>query len=142
MYVPQRPYLPSATLREVLSYPMPPEEYRDSELSSVMQACHLGDFVGRLNELANWSRVLSGGEQQRVAFVRALLAKPDWLFLDEATAALDPETESALYEALKAHLPDTTVVSIAHRESLRRHHVRQLRLDAETRSVSVLPVST
>ena len=141
MFVPQRPYLPSATLSEVLCYPMSPSEYPEEEIESVMRDCRLGDFVGRLGEAANWSRVLSGGEQQRVAFVRALLAKPDWLFLDEATAALDPETETALYEALKTRLPNTTVISIAHRESLRRHHARQLRLHSDTRSASVMPVS-
>ena len=138
IFVPQRPYLPSATLKAVLCYPMAPDEYPDTEITAAMGACRLSGFANRLGEFANWSRVLSGGEQQRVAFVRALLAKPDWLFLDEATAALDPDTETALYEALKTQLPDTTIINIAHRSSLRQHHARQLRLHAETQSVSVV----
>ncbi|HLB98953.1 MAG TPA: ATP-binding cassette domain-containing protein, partial [Acetobacteraceae bacterium] len=69
---------------------------------------------------------LSGGEQQRVAFARALLAKPDWLFLDEATASLDPEAEDHLYRTLKERLPGTTVVSIAHRPSVAAFHDRHL----------------
>jgi vitamin B12/bleomycin/antimicrobial peptide transport system ATP-binding/permease protein len=69
---------------------------------------------------------LSGGEQQRVALARALLAKPDWLFLDEATASLDPEAEAELYRTLKTRLPNTTLVSIAHRPSVAAFHERRL----------------
>jgi len=70
--------------------------------------------------------VLSGGEQQRLAFARGLLARPDWLFLDEATASLPEEDQDRLYRLLKERLPDTTLVSIGHRESLAEHHDKRL----------------
>ena len=79
----------------------------------------------------HWAQQLSGGEQQRVALARALLAKPDWLFLDEATASLDPEAEADLYRTLKARLPNTTLVSIAHRPSVAAFHDRRLVLRRE-----------
>jgi putative ATP-binding cassette transporter len=69
---------------------------------------------------------LSGGEQQRVALARALLAKPDWIFLDEATASLDPDAEEDLYRVLKLRLPNTTLVSIAHRPSVAAFHDKRL----------------
>ena len=81
--------------------------------------------------------MLSGGEQQRLSFVRAILAQPDWLLLDEATAALDPAAEAAVYTALKSELPNTTLVSIAHRESLRKYHDLQLSIDPDSRSMSL-----
>jgi putative ATP-binding cassette transporter len=77
----------------------------------------------------NWSQVLSGGEQQRLAVARALLLRPDWLFMDEATSNLDPEAEAALYAAIRAHLPDTTVISIAHRPDVALYHDQALILD-------------
>jgi vitamin B12/bleomycin/antimicrobial peptide transport system ATP-binding/permease protein len=81
-----------------------------------------------LEEHRNWALSLSGGEQQRLAIGRALLLKPDWLFLDEATANLDPEAEQQLYDLLRTRLPRTTVVSIAHRESVARLHERRILL--------------
>ena len=88
-------------------------------------------FAPRLDHDENWAQQLSGGEQQRVALARALLAKPDWLFLDEATASLDPEAEADLYRTLKARLPNTTLVSIAHRPSVAAFHDRRLVLRRE-----------
>jgi putative ATP-binding cassette transporter len=88
----------------------------------------LGRLAGRLDEVAHWTHILSGGEQQRVAAACALVFKRDWLFLDEATASLDEEMETAIYEALKQRLPSTTMVSIGHRPSLRKWHDRQVEL--------------
>ena len=88
--------------------------------------CGPGAVRRRLDEDENWAQQLSGGEQQRLALARALLAKPDWLFLDEATASLDPEAEAELYRTLKARLPNTTLVSIAHRPSVAAFHDRRL----------------
>jgi putative ATP-binding cassette transporter len=85
-------------------------------------------LVSRLDEQANWSAQLSGGEQQRVAFARALLHKPAWLFLDEATSNLDDESQHNLYEVIMERLRETTIVSIAHREELARFHSTRVEL--------------
>ena len=140
MFIPQKPYLPIASLRESICYPALPEQYGDDQIIATMERCALDQFTSRLDEIANWSRILSGGEQQRVAIARALLAKPAWLLLDEATSALDPETEATLYEALGEELPDTTLISIAHRESLRRYHDQQVTLDPEARVLALTPI--
>jgi putative ATP-binding cassette transporter len=86
----------------------------------------LPHLLALLGQEDNWSMRLSGGEQQRLAFARALLARPDWLFLDEATANLDPEAEAALYVAVRRRLPGTTIVSIAHRPAVGEFHQRHL----------------
>ena len=138
MFIPQKPYLPIDSLRNVLTYPNPADVVDDTRLCDVMRLCLLEKFVDKLDEAGDWSRVLSGGEQQRLSFVRAILAQPDWLFLDEATAALDPVAEAAVYSALKSELPQTTLVSIAHRESIRKYHDRQLIIDPATRSMSLI----
>jgi putative ATP-binding cassette transporter len=141
MFVPQKAYMPVATLREVMCYPLNVKDMNDTYIKEVMELCRLGSFSTRLNETENWARILSGGEQQRVAFVRAILAKPDWLFLDEATSALDQKTESALYSALHTALPTTTVVSISHRVNGHEHFDTHLQLNAETQSLSLQPYS-
>ncbi len=140
MFLPQKIYLPIGTLRAAVSYPDEPARYDHERIAKVLEKCRLDHLIDRLDEEDNWSRVLSGGEQQRVGFARALLGQPDWLFLDEATAALDQNTEAVLYRALETELPDTTVVSIAHRESLRRYHDQQLTLDPESGTVSMTPL--
>ncbi|MEO0410805.1 MAG: ABC transporter ATP-binding protein/permease [Pseudomonadota bacterium] len=137
MFLPQRPYLPISPLREVLTYPNQNQASIEPErIEDVMRLCRLEKFIGSLDQTRDWARVLSGGEQQRVSMARAFLAKPEWLFLDEATASMDPDTEAAIYHALKSELPNTTLVSIAHRESLRAHHDLEIKLDPETRSLS------
>jgi putative ATP-binding cassette transporter len=93
---------------------------------SALEAAKLGHLAGRLDEVAHWTNILSGGEQQRLAAARALVFKPDWLFLDEATASLDEAMEAAVYDALKQRLPAATFVSIGHRPSLRKWHDRQV----------------
>jgi len=138
LFIPQKPYLPIDSLRNVLTYPNPADAVDDTRLCDVMRLCLLEKFVDKLDEAGDWSRVLSGGEQQRLSFVRAILAQPDWLFLDEATAALDPVAEAAVYSALKSELPQTTLISIAHRESIRKYHDRQLIIDPATRSMSLI----
>ena len=130
LFLPQKPYLNIGTLREQLSYPAPSGTYSDEELRAALTDCRLAHLAGRLDEEQHWAQVLSGGEQQRVAFARALLSKPAWLFMDEATAALDEETEAALYRLLQEKLPHTAIISIGHRTSLRQFHRR--RLDIQT----------
>lgn len=128
LFLPQKPYIPIGTLRDALKYPDEKSVAADAELVDALKAAQLGHLVPRLDEEAHWSNVLSGGEQQRVAAARAMVFKPDWLFMDEATASLDDEAEAAIYTALKQRLPITTMVSIGHRPTLRQWHDRRLEL--------------
>lgn len=130
MFLPQRPYLPLGTLRAAVSYPSDPGTYGDQQVREVLEAVGLERLAGQLDEEAPWAQRLSGGEQQRIAVARALLAQPDWLFLDEATASLDPESEAHVYALLRRHLPGTTIVSIAHRPTVAELHDRRLVLEA------------
>jgi putative ATP-binding cassette transporter len=126
LFLPQKPYLPIGRLREALAYPAAADAFAESALREALAAVGLPALADRLEEDQHWAQVLSGGEQQRVAFARALLQAPDWLFLDEATSALDEYSESALYQLLAQRLPRTTVVSIGHRSSLAAFHPRRL----------------
>jgi vitamin B12/bleomycin/antimicrobial peptide transport system ATP-binding/permease protein len=126
LFLPQKPYLPIGTLREVVSYPTPPAGVADAELAEALTAVGLPELTARLGESAHWAQALSPGEQQRIAFARALVQKPDWLFLDEATSAVDEQTEATLYGLLRQRLPGTTVVSVGHRSTLRAFHARRL----------------
>lgn len=128
MTLPQRPYIPLGTLRGAMAYPDPPGAVVEAELVSAMQAVGLDHLIPRLDDDAIWTQALSGGEQQRVAIVRALLKRPDWLFLDEATAALDEPMEARVYALLRERLPDTTLVSIGHRTTLLDLHDRRVEM--------------
>ena len=128
LFLPQKPYIPIGTLRDAVKYPDDQSTATDAEIVSALEATKLGHLVSRLDEVAHWANMLSGGEQQRLAAARALVFKPDWLFLDEATASLDEAMETAIYEALKQRLPEMTMVSIGHRPSLRQWHDRQVEL--------------
>jgi vitamin B12/bleomycin/antimicrobial peptide transport system ATP-binding/permease protein len=131
MFLSQMPYVPLGDLRAVVSYPAPPGDIPDRDLQEALSKVALGHLVIRLNEEADWSKRLSPGEQQRIAFARVLLTKPKAVFLDEATSALDPGLEFTLYELLRTELPDTIVVSVSHRPSVEQHHERQLELLGE-----------
>lgn len=122
MFVPQRSYIPSGRLREALCYPVPPDSFNDADLRGALQICLLPQLADRLDAEERWQQVLSGGEQQRLAFARALLLQPDFLFLDEASSALDSESETQVYTSIVDALPHTCIVSVAHRESLARLH--------------------
>ncbi len=128
MLLPQRPYLPMGTLRDAVQYPGLAGLHPDDELKAALVAARLPKLVDRLDEEAMWAQVLSLGEQQRLAVARALLSKPDWLFLDEATAALDETTEAAIYAVIREKLSATTVVSIGHRSTLIDMHDRRIDL--------------
>jgi putative ATP-binding cassette transporter len=129
MLLPQRPYLPNGPLRDALAYPSAASAFSDEELRRALSDVGLPAFADRLDEDDNWQMRLSGGEQQRIAVARALLAKPDWLFLDEATASLDEESENALYATIAKTLPNATLVSIGHRSTLKAFHKRQVSLE-------------
>ncbi|HNM95242.1 MAG TPA: ATP-binding cassette domain-containing protein, partial [Mycobacterium sp.] len=128
MFLPQIPYLPLGDLRAVLSYPAVECDVTDDELIAALDDVALGQLAGRLDEVADWAKVLSPGEQQRIAFARVLLAKPKTVFLDESTSALDEGQEFALYRLLRTRVPDCILVSIAHRGTVHQHHEQQLRL--------------
>lgn len=134
MFIPQKPYLPLGTLREALLYPGT-KPVSDAELQRLMETCQIGYLQDKLDMAADWSHVLSVGEQQRLAFVRAHIQQPIWLFLDEATSALDEETEAAMYRLLAERLPQTTVVSVGHRSTLNKYHALVLRIDKQEHSV-------
>ena len=126
LFLPQRPYIPLGTLAHAVSYPAKPEDYTRPAVEAAMRLAGLDGLIPRLDHEDKWAQALSGGEQQRLAVARALLLRPDWLFLDEATASLDPESETELYAMLHRELPDTTIVSIAHRESVAAMHARRI----------------
>lgn len=130
LFLPQKPYIPIGTLRRALAYPAAPETFSDDALRAVLADVQLEGFSARLDQTENWSMQLSGGEQQKLALARALLHRPEWLFLDEATASLDEATERHVYEVLRARLPDATLVSIAHRPGVADYHRRRLRFEA------------
>jgi putative ATP-binding cassette transporter len=135
LFLPQKPYLPIATLREVLAYPDQPARHTDEALRQALMDARLPHLVDRLDEEANWSLGLSGGEQQRIGFARVLLYRPDWLFMDEATSSLDEQTEQALYALMRERLPHMTLVSVAHRTGVARFHHHRLTIQPETRSI-------
>lgn len=129
LFLPQKPYLPLGTLRDVVSYPArDASPYSEEALREALNAVGLPQLSSRLDEQQNWALQLSPGEQQRIAFARALLQKPDWLFMDEATSALDEANEQRLFKLLKERLPQTTMISVGHRSALNEYHARRLEL--------------
>jgi putative ATP-binding cassette transporter len=131
MLVPQRPYFPLATLATAVGFPAEAGTFDDARVAEALVAVGLPQMVGRLGEEAHWNRMLSQGEQQRLAIARALLHAPDYLFLDEATAALDEAAEAALYRLLQDRLKGTTIISIGHRSTLSAFHGRRVELVAD-----------
>ncbi|HTC11585.1 MAG TPA: ABC transporter ATP-binding protein/permease [Acetobacteraceae bacterium] len=145
MFLPQRAYIPLGSLRHVVCYPDPPETHTKEQIARALIDAGLPQLIDHLDQDEYWAQRLSGGEQQRVALARVLLAKPDWVFLDEATASLDPEAEDHLYRILKERVPHTTIVSIAHRPSVAAFHDRHLvleRKDDHPGHLVPLPVGT
>ena len=136
MFIPQKPYLPLGSLREALLYPGN-KPVNDEVLVNLMEECQIGYLKDKLDIVADWSHVLSVGEQQRLAYVRAHIQEPVWLFLDEATSALDEETEAKMYSLIGERLANTTIVSIGHRSTLNKYHQLVLELDKNNKSVTL-----
>jgi len=124
MLLPQRPYIPQGTLRGAVSYPAGEGAFSDEAIRDALARVRLAHLAVELDNDDQWQQRLSGGELQRLAVARALLAKPDWLFLDEATSSLDEPLEAEIYAAVRAALPTTTIVSIGHRSTLTQMHDR------------------
>jgi vitamin B12/bleomycin/antimicrobial peptide transport system ATP-binding/permease protein len=128
MFVPQLPYAPLGDLRAVVSYPHQVGAFDDREIQQALVKVALSHLVIRVNDVRDWAKVLSVGEQQRIAFARILLSKPRAVFLDESTSALDEGLEQKLYELIRSELPETIVVSVSHRSTVEQFHARQLEL--------------
>lgn len=130
LFLPQKPYLPLGTLRSSLYYPARPP-WSDERAAAILRQCHLGHLIDRLDHEDDWTRILSLGEQQRLAIGRVLLNQPALMFLDEASSALDEGLEHAMYRLLLESLPRATLISVGHRSSLLTFHTEVLDLMGE-----------
>lgn len=123
-FLPQQPYIPEGTLAELMAYPAPADSHADERYTELLKALELGHLVQSLHVSSGWGKTLSPGEQQRLAAARAILACPDYLFVDEATSALDTQLEAQLYQLIAEQLPQTALISVAHRPEVAKHHNR------------------
>lgn len=137
-FLPQRPYMPLGTLRNVLLYPNTEREVDDGEIETALKRTGLSHLFARLDEEDQWASVLSGGEQQRVAFVRLLLDAPDVVIMDEATSALDELSQERMMELMHTDLSATTVISVGHRPSLEQYHSREITLTRKGGGAAVM----
>ena len=128
MMLPQKSYIADGTLKEAVTYPRPPDAVDDETCRRALEQVELGHLADRLHEPHRWGHLLSGGEQQKLAFARAMLYRPDIPFMDEATSALDEASEARLYTKLCEALPGCTLVSVAHRRTLERFHDRRIEI--------------
>jgi putative ATP-binding cassette transporter len=131
MMLPQRPYFPVGSLAAAVTYPAEAGSYDTQQIREAINAVGLPALAQRLDEEAHWNRMLSLGEQQRLGIARALLQKPDFLFLDEATASLDEPSEAVLYRLMQERLPGAAIISIGHRSTLAAFHRRRLALERD-----------
>lgn len=131
LFLSQRPYLPQGNLLTALYYPDTTENVDLAKITRVLEQVQLAHLQDRLEQEQDWSRILSLGEQQRLAFARLLLHKPKVAFLDEASASLDEGMEHAMYRLIREELPNTTIISVGHRSTLVPLHQQQLELHTD-----------
>ena len=128
-FIPQKPYLPQGSLRDAMVFP-DPTVYNESHIIEALTAVGLSHLIPTLSSVENWSQKLSLGEQQRLAFARLLIHKPNWILLDEATSSLDEESETTLYHLIQTRLPQSTLISVGHRSTLTALHHRHIILNS------------
>ncbi len=136
-FLPQRPYLPLGTLRQVLCYPDAGETHNDEVLNEALTRCGLRRLIARMDEEEKWDKVLSGGEQQRIGFARLLVLRPDIVIMDEATAALDATSQDSMMELFRDELAHVTLISVGHRVELEEYHERKLTLHRHAKRVEM-----
>jgi putative ATP-binding cassette transporter len=127
--MPQQAYVPIGTLRRATAYPASLDDVDDAALRKALEDVGLGHFVARVDEDTRWESILSGGEKQRLSFARILLHRPDIIVMDEATAALDPQSQDELMRLVLERLPNATLISVGHRAELEAFHSRKLVLE-------------
>jgi putative ATP-binding cassette transporter len=137
-FLPQRNYMPNGSIASLMAYPHTTDRYGDEQYISLLNALGLERLVPFLHAYQPWSRILSPGEQQRIAAARAILSQPDFLFIDEGTSALDDQSETKVYRTLVEKLPNAALISVAHRESVAPFHQQLLRIEQGRASLSAL----
>jgi vitamin B12/bleomycin/antimicrobial peptide transport system ATP-binding/permease protein len=141
--LPQRPYVPTGTLRRAVAYPGAAEDWEPDQIKEILGKVGLDHLKGRLEDEAPWDQTLSGGEKQRLTIARVLLHRPDIIVLDEATSALDPKGQDALMQLLSDEMEGLTIISVGHRPELERYHLRKLVLERRpggAKRISDLPL--
>ncbi len=125
-FMPQRPYLPIGTLRGAISYPAGPDAFSNDELAAALKSVGLDHLVERLEDTQAWEKVVTAGDQQRLGYSRLLLHRPNWIFIQEATNALDPEGEEDMMRLVQAEFPQATILTVGYHASLEAYHQRKL----------------
>ncbi|BAU76656.1 ABC transporter ATP-binding protein/permease [Metapseudomonas furukawaii] len=131
LFLSQRPYLPLGDLRTAIAYPNTSTPADDERLKQALRRVNLAHLAEHLDLSQDWTRILSIGEQQRLAFARVLFNQPRIVFLDESTSAMDEGLEHALYSLLREELGDTLLVSVGHRATLTQFHTHRLEVDGQ-----------
>ena len=137
-FMPQRPYIPLGSLHAALTYPEDGTAITQDDIANIMTECALEHLMPQLEEEANWAGILSGGEQQRLAFARVFLNRPDVIIMDEATSALDELSQKRMMEMMGEKLASSMVIHVAHRPGLERYHSRELVLKRESGGPAVM----
>lgn len=128
LFISQKPYLPKTNLKEAICYPQSADLISDEEVKQILVRCQLPNLANNLYDMRDWSNELSLGQQQKIAFGRILINKPNIIYLDEITSALDLESEEKLYQTIIDALPNSLIISVGHRLSLAKFHNKELKI--------------